>query len=129
MIIDNIPQLEELNRNMYMVSKHIITRGGKMVVGYSDLSDTAGASPPIQGALRVTTVTDTYSALSTDDLIICNKGTSFTLTIPTTITEGKVFQVKNIGAGTVTIQSSGAETIDGAASVAIIQWESITIVI
>ena len=61
------------------------------------------------GKLVVTSVTDTYSIIADDEVILCS-GT-FTVTLPGAgSSEGKVFYIKNTGSGTVTISSD--ETID-----------------
>lgn len=93
---------------------------------------TEGATPPkeLNDAIReiktvlknlngVTTVTDTYTALITDEVVLCNKATPFTITLPAAANCGtsaftKRYVFINIGAGAVTIDGSGTETIDGA---------------
>lgn len=63
--------------------------------------------------LGVTTKTGAYTATTADSVILCN-GT-FTVTLPTASgNTGKVFYIKNIGTGIVTIDGDGSETIDGA---------------
>lgn len=74
----------------------------------------------------VTTVTDTYTILSTDFTVVCNKATDFTVTLPTAVV-GQVFNVKNIGAGDVTIDGAGSDTIDGSADYPLSQWGSVTV--
>lgn len=53
--------------------------------------------------------------------LIANKATSITFTLAAAATLGANFNcaIKNIGAGTLTIAATGAETIDGAASLSI----------
>lgn len=98
---------------------------------------TEGATPPkeLNDAIReiktvlknlngVTTVTDTYTALITDEVILCNKATPFTITLPAAANCGtsaftKRYVFINIGAGAVTIDGSGSETIDGAATLSL----------
>lgn len=62
----------------------------------------------------------------------CNSGSTFTLTIPDSDSEvellGKPFYISNKGAGTVTLQRSGSDTIGGATSLAIAQGESVIII-
>lgn len=106
------------------------------IQGLSSSTPTAGAFPPseagpaireikttLKNAFNTTTVVDTYTALVTDDVIVCNKATLFTVTLPAAATagDGKKYEFININAGTVTIAGSGAETIDGAANISIIQ--------
>lgn len=72
------------------------------------------------------TVTDTYTILSNDATVICNKATAFTVTLPTAVA-GQIYTIKNIGAGTVTVDGAGADTIDGETTQDVIQWESLKI--
>jgi hypothetical protein len=69
----------------------------------------------------VTLVTGTYQALASDGLIVCNKISAFTVTLPTAV-NGKVFSIKNIGAGTVTVDGFENDTIDGVAIQDVLQW-------
>lgn len=59
--------------------------------------------------------TDTYTATANDDVITCT-GTK-TITLPASSgLSGKVFTIKNIGTGVITVDGNGAETIDGASA-------------
>jgi hypothetical protein len=75
----------------------------------------------------VTTVTDTYAVLVTDQNIVCNKATAFTVTLPTAVV-GESFTFKNIGAGTVTLDGAGSDIIDGETTVFLIQYEGIKLI-
>jgi len=79
------------------------------------------------GNPSVTTKTGNYTATTDDDTIRCN-GT-LTITLPTAIgNDGKTFDIKNIGTGTVTIDGDGSQTIDGELSVSnSIQYDTITV--
>ena len=72
---------------------------------------------------KTTTVADTYQVLLTDELIVCNKTTPFTVTLPQAVV-GKNLTIKNINTGTVTVDGDGSDTIDGATTALIYQWES-----
>jgi hypothetical protein len=74
----------------------------------------------------ITTVTDTYTVLYTDQTIICDKATAFTVTLPAAVV-GQRFNIKNIGAGTVTLEGDGSDTIDGDLNQAIYQWEGVQV--
>lgn len=69
----------------------------------------------------ITNATDTYQILATDETIICNKLTDFTVTLPTAIV-GQIFSIKNIGVGLVTVDGAGSDTIDGALTQDVYQW-------
>ena len=70
------------------------------------------------------TVDDTYQILVTDYTVICNKATSFTVTLPTAVV-GQIFTIKNINTGIVTLEGSGADTIDGNLNLTIDQWDAV----
>jgi hypothetical protein len=75
---------------------------------------------------KITTATDTYTILVSDETIICNKSSVFTVTLPTAVV-GQMFHIKNIGAGLVTLDGAGSDTIDGSLTQALAQWEGITV--
>lgn len=75
---------------------------------------------------KVTNVVDTYNVLATDETIILNKATSFTITLPTAVV-GQIFNLKNIGAGTVTVDGDSTDTIDGQLTQTINQWDCLII--
>jgi hypothetical protein len=74
----------------------------------------------------VVVVTDTYGILATDEIVICNKATAFTVTLPTTVV-GKRYSIKSIGIGTVTLDGAGSDTIDGQLTQILGQWDNIDI--
>lgn len=82
------------------------------VTGLSEAIAAAGGSG---GALAFRSVT-ADSSVTTDDQFIAADGT-LTLTLPTAIgNTGRVFIVKNVGTGAVTITGTSAQTIDGQTS-------------
>ena len=78
------------------------------------------------GLVGITTVLDTYTVLVTDETVICNKATAFTVTLPTAVV-GQVFTIKNIGAGLVTVDADGSDEIDGDTTQPVAQWEALKI--
>lgn len=87
----------------------------------------AWVSPTITAS--VTTQTNNYTALSTDDVILCNTTTTaFTLTLPSAATT-KIYHIKNIGTKNLTIDPNGSQTIDGALTKILpVQYQTLTIV-
>lgn len=73
-------------------------------------------------------VTATYAILINDYTINCTSGT-FTTTLPTAVgVAGQVYVIKNSGAGVITLAATGAETIDGAATLSLaVQYQSATV--
>ena len=61
-------------------------------------------------SLKITSVTDTYTVLASDEYIRCN-GT-FTVTLPATTGSGDVYFIANVGTGTITVAVTGADTIN-----------------
>ena len=72
--------------------------------------------------------TTTYAAAKTDHIINCTSGT-FNVTLPTAVSDtGREFIIKNSGAGTITVDTTSSQTIDGGSSVALAQYESVTVI-
>jgi hypothetical protein len=76
--------------------------------------------------LAVRTVTDTTTLTAADYTVVCNKGTAMTVNLPAAVV-GTVYVVKNINTGTVTIDANSTDTIDGAATKDLTQWQSATL--
>ncbi len=76
----------------------------------------------------IKTVTSDYTLISSDDVVLCD-GT-FTISVPVVANNpGKLYHIKNIGTGTITIDPSGTETIDdGLAAVLDTKYECISII-
>jgi hypothetical protein len=87
-----------------------------------------GATPA--SALTVTSVTDAYTVATSDDVVLCNSTTDFTLTLPAASgNSGVLFRIKNINTNIVTVDGDGSETIDGATDLSLSdQYESVTVV-
>jgi hypothetical protein len=74
------------------------------------------------------TKTGAYTATNDDYVIDCTSGT-FTVTLPPSSGRtGRILIIKNSGAGTITVDGNGAETIDGAATYSLaVQYATIQI--
>jgi hypothetical protein len=69
------------------------------------------------------------TTLTTESHIVNCTANTFTIDLPTAVgISGQEYIIKNSGSGTITIDPDGAETIDGVATVALAQWEAVTIV-
>lgn len=92
-------------------------------------SDSAGRVQLV-GSLRLSYIAKTanYTAADTDYAIDCTSGT-FTVTLPTAVAKaGRVYIVKNSGAGTITVGTTSTQTIDGAASVSLsVQYQRVVV--
>lgn len=84
----------------------------------------------VQGSFATAYVakTGTYTADATDYAINCTSGT-FTVNLPTAVSiTGRMYVIKNSGAGTITIDGSGSETIDGVTTKTLsVQYSGMTI--
>lgn len=88
---------------------------------------TGGISNGSKHIGKITTVTSTADIAVTDATVICNHATTaFTVTLPIAAV-GQRFDIKNIGAATVTIAVQAGDVIDDVTTQAIEQWESITV--
>ena len=82
--------------------------------------------------LKLNTVAKTgaYTATATDDVITCGAGNqTFTIDLPAVV-DGKVFYIKNVGTGTITVDANttGGTTIDGVNTKALAQYESLQVI-
>jgi hypothetical protein len=76
---------------------------------------------------KYTAVSSTYIILDQDYIVDCTANT-FTATLPTAASvAGKTYTVKNSGSGVITLEGNGSETIDGATTRTLIQYESIKV--
>jgi hypothetical protein len=75
------------------------------------------------GLNKVTVVTNTYIVLETDEIVVCNKTSAFTVTLPTAVV-GQVFIIKNINTGLVTVEGDASDTIDGELNQDLYQYEA-----
>jgi hypothetical protein len=75
------------------------------------------------------TKTGAYTATNDDYVIDCTSGT-FTVTLPASSGRtGRILIIKNSGAGTITVDGNGAETIDGAATYSLaVQYATVQII-
>jgi hypothetical protein len=92
------------------------------------LANTFTATQTFNGGIveKVTAVTDTYTILTSDTTIYCSKASAFTVTLPTAVV-GQRFNILNVGAGAVTLEGNGSDTISDEINQTINQWENITV--
>lgn len=73
-------------------------------------------------------VAKTATYIAADDYTIDCTANSFTVNLPTAVgITGRIYVIKNSGAGVITIDPDGSETIDGAATQAVVSGASFTI--
>ena len=77
---------------------------------------------------RYTAVSATYTVTPDDYTINCTSGT-FNVTLPTANSiRGRIYKIKNSGAGTITVDTTGGQTIDGASTKTLsTQYQVITV--
>lgn len=98
---------------------------GALQLGVFNVNDFNTAS--VGRVVNLTTVTDTYTILVTDRVIHGNKVTAFTMTLPLA-SAGRVFYIKNINTGAVTVDGNGTETVEGDLTQTLNKDESIEII-
>jgi hypothetical protein len=75
--------------------------------------------------------TTTYVITAADQVIIGNSTTAFAITLPPATGSGAQYSVKNVNTGVVTLTADTtgtADTIDGATTVALAQYEGVVVV-
>jgi hypothetical protein len=83
----------------------------------------------LERGLNYVEKTANYTVTSIDDVVNCTSGT-FALTLPNAaLNNGKVFMLKNMGSGTITLNTTSSQTIDGNASgtLTLAQYESMSV--
>ena len=100
------------------------TFGGESVFNYNSTTDTLKVIGAISGtniygtkircsglSVGISAQTVNYTADTEDTVILCNG--SFTVTLPAVAgCEGKLYMIKNIGTGTITVDGNASEEID-----------------
>lgn len=74
------------------------------------------------------TVLSANHTLTTEQLVIANSGGAFDIDLPaSSLNAGRGYRIFNKGAGAVTINPNGADTIAGAASLVLAQYEGVVL--
>jgi hypothetical protein len=94
-----------------LINLGLYTTGGATPLDLNGGALTAGITKTTGRQKAVTTVTDTYIALTTDDVIVCNKATAFTVTLPAATGTGQTYRIYNKGQGIATVTPNGTDTI------------------
>jgi hypothetical protein len=85
---------------------------------FSGQSLGGGTTAFVTIAYSTTAVTGSYTAISTNTVVAANCASACTVTLPDAVgISGKVYRVKALGAGVVTIAASASQTIDGSTSI------------
>lgn len=78
--------------------------------------------------ITTTTQTTTYAVLSTDELVVGNSTTAFSINLPAATGSGRKLYFKNINTGTVTVDGDSSDTIDGVTTQTLGRWDAMQIV-
>jgi len=102
-----------------------ITTGG--LIGFGTTSPTSTAHVGGSFAASYIEKTADYTLTSSDYTVNCTSGT-FTVTLPTAVgIQGRIYNIKNTGTGTITVDANGTETIDGDLTESVYQYENLQI--
>lgn len=75
-----------------------------------------------------TSVSTTYTLTTADYLIECTGSSSFTITLLSAVgVQGREYQIKQSGTGTITVDAAGSETIDGSTTKLLVQYDAMKI--
>lgn len=93
----------------------IIIRPSATLNGFGTATPTSTLHSAGSLAVGYVAKTANYTLTSTDFLVECTAN-SFTVTLPTAVgIQGRIYIIKNTGAGTITLATTSSQTIDGAA--------------
>jgi hypothetical protein len=81
----------------------------------------SGQNPAAFADLANKTETSAYTITSADGVIFCDG--MFTVTLPAATGGRDLYLVMNIGSGTITIVGDGSDTINGATSITLAQYD------
>lgn len=110
-------QEDSLSRNYF---------AGKLGIGATNANSTLQVSGSVTFAYRAITALRTLDI--TDYTVDCTANT-FTVTLPTAVgITGRIYVIKNSGAGVITIDTTSSQTIDGALTQSLaVQYQSYTV--
>lgn len=115
------------------VAKHLYYNSGyKDIAGVDGLEARLTAIENDNAVASITNVTTaTYTVLGTEELIVANRGSAIAITLPAAVAGnvGFGFMIKNVGAGTATLNRAGSDTIDGGTSLALTTGQAAHIVV
>jgi len=127
---DGVPANGEvLIGNGTSFAKATLTAGTGIVITNGAGSITIAASNA-GGVQPITTLSSSTTLDGTHYTVLCGPANeTFTVTLPAAASStGRIYNVKNIGTGTITIDGNGSETIDGATTYPIsTQYQNVTI--
>lgn len=92
--------------------------------GNSIIRSGVNGPPEINQPTRSIVAGDTIIATDRGKLLLCNGTFTLAITAAATLADGFKTAVRNVGVGTITIDPSGAEQIDGATTIALAAGES-----
>lgn len=87
------------------------------IVTYNSTLDDGSGNMNLKGGLAkaIKTVTAAYTITANDSTILVNSTSAITITLPAGVS-GRIYTIKNISSGAVTIATTSSQTIDGAST-------------
>lgn len=106
-----------------------ISYAANQTTKYTDITITAtGSGSGITRSIQSVAINTAAAAAPSIDYVYLASGT-ITITLPTSVGNSNLYTIKNIGAGTVTIATTGGETIDGSANLILpLQFTSVDLI-
>jgi hypothetical protein len=109
-----------------MMMGTIIAQAGTVQVSYKDNYGTLRLLNSLNQNVTVQTVN--YTAATAVDMVVCDSAVAMTVTLPVASGSGKGFNIKNVNSGAAVIVPNGSDTIDGASSQTVNQWNNMYII-
>ncbi len=92
------------------------------------VASTGGSGSGIVRSIQNISASQNADASATTDYVyLCSN--TMTLTMPDATTNSNLYTIKNVGSGTITINTTSAQTIDGSASIILpVQYTSVDLI-
>lgn len=119
------PGTDQLAISTAGTQRMVVDASGRVGVGTATPNSTLQVAGSL--ALPITALSTATTLDATHYTVLCN-GT-FTVTLPAASTcAGRIYNVKNVGTGTITVDGNASETIDGATTYALsTQYQTLTL--
>lgn len=99
-----------------------------MTIDAAGFSYAGAINVPPRAFATLSQVSNTYTITASDEIVECTANT-FSVTLPTAVgISGRVYQIKNSGSGVITVNTTSSQTIDGALTKTLNQYDKLATV-